>query len=96
MTNLRFFQCDGISLNLADGPALQGISLLNIPSTHGGTNMWGDSKARRMKKNSGGSSGSGSVKKQLKKKKNQKEREVNSISSITDIDLSSAVQGDYQ
>jgi hypothetical protein len=42
-----FLQCDGISLNLADGPALQGISLLNIPSTHGGTNMWGDSKARR-------------------------------------------------
>ena len=65
-----FSQCDGISLNLADGPALQGISLLNIPSTHGGTNMWGDSKARRMKKNSGGSGGSnsGSVKKQLKKK----------------------------
>ena len=54
--------------------------------------MWGDSKARRMKKNSGGST-SGSVKKQLKKKGNQKEREVNSISSITDIDLSSAVQG---
>jgi hypothetical protein len=42
------FQCDGISLNLADGPALQGISLLNIPSTHGGTNMWGDSKARSL------------------------------------------------
>jgi hypothetical protein len=41
-------QCDGISLNLADGPALQGISLLNIPSTHGGTNMWGDSKARSL------------------------------------------------
>ena len=45
-TSPFFPQCDGISLNLADGPALQGISLLNIPSTHGGTNMWGDSKAR--------------------------------------------------
>jgi hypothetical protein len=45
-----------------------------------------------MKKNSGGST-SGSVKKQLKKKKSEKE--VNSVSSITDIDLSSAVQGQY-
>ena len=47
-----------------------------------------------MKKNSGGGSTSGSVKKPLKKKGNQKpEKEVNSVSSITDIDLSSAVQG---
>jgi len=40
------FQCDGVALNLADGPPLQGISFLNIPSTHGGTNMWGESKAK--------------------------------------------------
>ncbi len=44
------FQCDGVPLNLTEGPTLQGIALLNIPSTHGGTNMWGDSKTRRIKK----------------------------------------------
>jgi len=46
--------CDGIPLNLAEGPTLQGIALLNIPSTHGGTNMWGDStvKTRQQRKKS--------------------------------------------
>ena len=39
-----FAQCDGVPLNLSEGPPLQGITFLNIPSTHGGTNMWGDSK----------------------------------------------------
>ena len=70
-------QCDGVTLNLCDGPTLQGIALLNIPSTHGGTNMWGDSKARRLKK---------------KRKKKGKDAN-NSVSSITDVDLSAAVQG---
>lgn len=74
-------QCDGVPLNLSDGPTLQGIALLNIPSTHGGTNMWGDSKARR-------------IKKKRKKKRKKESNSVNSVSSITDIDLSSAVQGE--
>lgn len=42
--------CDGVSLHLTGGPQLQGIALLNIPSTHGGTNMWGDSKSKFSRK----------------------------------------------
>ena len=47
-------QCDGKPLLLTEGPQLQGIALLNIPSTHGGTNMWGDStvKTRQQRKKS--------------------------------------------
>ncbi|KAG1676591.1 Diacylglycerol kinase beta [Nymphon striatum] len=69
--------CDGISLDLANGPSLQGIALLNIPSIYGGSNLWGENSAPK-KKN-----------KLIKSKK--KERDL-STSSFNFVDLNQAVQ----
>ena len=76
-------QCDGVPLNISEGPTLQGITFLNIPSTHGGTNMWGDSKARATSR------------KKRKEKMLLANREMSSVSSssLIDPDLSAAVQG---
>lgn len=71
--------CDGITLQLSGGPSLQGIAILNIPSTHGGTNMWGDSKTKAQRKRI--------------QKKQKEDQEYSSASSLGDlIDLSGAVQ----
>jgi len=74
------FQCDGISLDLANGPSLEGITLLNIPSIYGGSNLWGDNPSQKKRK------------KAAKINKKEKDREPSS-SSMSSIDLSFAIQG---
>ncbi|XP_036331730.1 diacylglycerol kinase 1 [Rhagoletis pomonella] len=76
--------CDGVSLNLANGPHLQGVALLNIPYTHGGSNLWGEHLSqKRMRKSAG------PFRKGKKLKSSDKEL---SATSFTSVDLSVATQ----
>ncbi|KAJ8947322.1 hypothetical protein NQ314_008645 [Rhamnusium bicolor] len=45
--------CDDVSLDLANGLPLQGVALLNIPYTHGGSNLWGEHLSGSRRRNIG-------------------------------------------
>ena len=74
------FQCDGYSLDLANGPQLEGIAVLNIPSMYGGSNLWGENPSQKKRK------------KAAKSARREKDREISS-SSMSSMDLSFAIQG---
>lgn len=69
-----------MSLDLKNGPSLQGIALLNIPSIYGGSNLWGENSSQKSKS------------KLLKTRRKKRDRRENSSNSFTNIDLSGAVQ----
>ncbi|XP_022248289.1 diacylglycerol kinase 1-like [Limulus polyphemus] len=68
--------CDGQPLDLANGPSLQGIAVLNIPSIYGGSNLWGDNPSH---------------KKKPKRRKKTKENDGR-VNTLQPTDLSVAVQ----
>uniref|UniRef100_T1J4I9 Diacylglycerol kinase n=1 Tax=Strigamia maritima TaxID=126957 RepID=T1J4I9_STRMM len=72
--------CDDFTLDLAKGPSLQGISLLNIPFTHGGSNLWGDNTSHKKHKTAS-----------KPKKRRKRDKEVSS-SSYSSNDLAHSVQ----
>lgn len=73
-----------MSLELANGPQLQGIALLNIPYTHGGSNLWGEHLSHKRLQR-------GPFKKAKKLRSSDKELSATSFNSV---DLSIAIQGD--
>lgn len=70
--------CDGMSLDLANGPRLEGIALLNIPSIYGGTNLWGENPSQKKRR-------------KAQKAKKDKDKEF-STSSMSSAELAIAVQ----
>lgn len=75
-----------MALDLANGPHLQGVALLNIPYTHGGSNLWGEHLSQKRIRKSAGPFG-----KSKKLKSSDKEFSATSFNSV---DLSVAIQGE--
>lgn len=79
--------CDGVKLDL-NGVALQGIALLNIPYSHGGSNLWGENLSQKRIRRSTSSSGPFNRMKKLR----SADKEISSH-SFNSVDLSIAIQG---
>jgi len=79
--------CDGVAIDLS-GVALQGIALLNIPYTHGGSNLWGENLSQKRIRRSTSSSG-----KSLMKRLRSTDKDL-STQSFNSADLSVAIQGE--
>lgn len=80
--------CDGVKLDL-NGVPLQGIALLNIPYSHGGSNLWGENLSQKRLRRSTSSSGPFNRMKKLR----STDKEI-STHSFNSVDLSIAIQGD--
>lgn len=72
-------QCDGVSLDLKNGPSLQGIAILNIPSIYGGSNLWGENLSQKNKS-------------KLLKRRGRKKRDGEGSSHGPTVDLNTAEQ----
>lgn len=79
--------CDGVKLDL-NGVALQGIALLNIPYSHGGSNLWGENLSQKRLRRSTSTSGPFNRMKKLR----STDKEI-STQSFNSVDLSIAIQG---
>lgn len=81
--------CDGVKLDL-NGVPLQGVALLNIPYSHGGSNLWGENLSQKRLRRSTSSSGPFNRMKRLR----AADKEI-STQSFNSVDLSIAIQGTY-
>lgn len=77
-------------MELVNGPHLQGIALLNIPYTHGGSNLWGEHLSQKRIRKNGPFGVAG-------KKFRSVDKEL-STTSFNSVDLSVAIQdiGDHR